>query len=61
MRLGFLLGATAAAGAHAASLSDVCTSSYVRAALPANGTIAGVTLDPTSVTANAVYNTSVSG
>jgi tannase len=61
MRRGLLLGATAAAGVNAASFSDICRASYVQAALPADGTTAGITLDPTSATANTVYNASVSG
>jgi len=61
MRYGLLLGATAAARAQAASLGGFCKAAYVQAALPADGTIAGITLDPTSATANAVYNASISG
>lgn len=56
MRRGLLLGITAAARAFAASLDSVCTASYVQAALLADVTIAGITLDPTSATANAVYS-----
>lgn len=44
--------------AHAASLADACTISHVQASLPANGTFLGINLDPTSVTANPVYNAS---
>ena len=50
-----------AAIAHAASLSDVCTTSHVKSSLPSNGTFTGITLNASSVTANAVYNNSVSG
>lgn len=45
-----------AAAANAASLSDVCTVSNVQAALPANGTLLGIDLIPSAVTAAAVYN-----
>lgn len=43
---------------NAASLSDVCTVSKVQAALPANGTLLGLELLPSTVTASAVYNVS---
>jgi tannase len=46
--------------ATAASLSDVCTVANVQAALPANGTLLGIELIPSIVTANAVYNASTS-
>lgn len=42
------------------TLADLCTVSNVQAALPANGTILGVELLPSTVTANAVYNASTS-
>lgn len=45
--------------AMASSLNDICTTSMVKAALPANDTILGITFDPSSVTANAVYNSTV--
>lgn len=44
---------------YSASLQSVCTPSNVKNALP-HGVAHGITLDDTSVTANAVYNTSVS-
>ncbi|KAK7413124.1 hypothetical protein QQX98_008010 [Neonectria punicea] len=44
------------ASASAASLADVCTVSNVQAAIPANGTLLGIDLLPSSVTASAVYN-----
>ncbi|CAN8096113.1 unnamed protein product [Discula destructiva] len=46
---------------HAASLGDVCTSSYVTAHLPASGFYGdyALTVDASSVTANPVYNYSV--
>jgi tannase len=53
--------ASIAAVVHAASLSDVCTTSYVQAALPADGFYNGITIDSSSVTTSPVYNTSVSG
>jgi tannase len=49
-----------AATAKAATLAELCTVSNVQAALPANGTIAGIELIPSSVTATAVYNASTS-
>jgi len=48
-----------AAAANTTSLSDVCTAANVRAALPANGTLLGINLIPSSVTAT-VSNTSSS-
>lgn len=42
----------------AASLADVCTVSNVQAALPGNGTLLGIDLLPSSVTASVVYNAS---
>lgn len=42
------------------SLSDVCTVANVQAALPANGTIPGVQLIPSSVTANVANSSSTS-
>jgi len=47
--------------ALAATLDDVCTVSYVQAALPSNDFYNGITIDPSSVSANPVYNASVSG
>lgn len=46
------------ATANAASLADLCTVSNVQAALPANGTLLGIQLLPSTVTASAVYNAS---
>jgi len=57
----FSRGAAAAAlatAANAKSLSDVCTVSNVRSALPANGTLLGMDMIPSAVTADAVYNAS---
>ena len=45
---------------NASSLADVCTVSNVQAALPANGTLLGIDLIPSAVTASAVYNASTS-
>ncbi|KAJ4389038.1 hypothetical protein N0V93_006500 [Gnomoniopsis smithogilvyi] len=55
-----LLAATALT-AHAASLADVCTTSYVAAHLPASGYYDdyALSVDESSVTANPVYNYSV--
>ncbi|KAM0138189.1 hypothetical protein ACHAO1_003659 [Botrytis cinerea] len=50
--------AALAVTANAASLSDVCTISNVQAAIPANGTLLGIDLIPSAVTAGAVYNAS---
>ncbi|CAM1507973.1 Fc.00g048210.m01.CDS01 [Cosmosporella sp. VM-42] len=41
---------------NAATLADVCTEVNVQSALPANGTLLGIDLLPSSVTAKAVYN-----
>jgi tannase len=48
--------AALAATTNAASLADVCTVSNVQAALPANGTLNGINLISSSVTAVPVYN-----
>ncbi|KAH6983458.1 hypothetical protein BKA56DRAFT_482917 [Ilyonectria sp. MPI-CAGE-AT-0026] len=45
-----------AASANAATLADVCSVSNVQAAIPSNGTLLGIDLIPSSVTASAVYN-----
>ncbi|KAJ6132082.1 hypothetical protein N7471_007297 [Penicillium samsonianum] len=50
--------AALAASASAASLADVCTVSNVRSALPSNGTLLGISMIPSAVTASAVYNAS---
>jgi len=54
--LAALTGATAAAAADTTSLSDLCTVSNVKAALPANGTLLGIELIPSASTASIVYN-----
>ncbi|PKX93382.1 putative tannase [Aspergillus novofumigatus IBT 16806] len=53
--------AALAAAANAASLADVCTVSHVQSALPSNGTLLGINLIPSAVTASAVYNSTSSG
>ncbi|PQE12813.1 tannase protein [Rutstroemia sp. NJR-2017a BBW] len=61
-----MAAATAASLAHAAptaaptSLTEMCTVSNVQAALPKNGTLEGIFLIPSSVSAQAVYNSSTS-
>lgn len=44
--------------AYSASLADVCTTANVRSALPASGTLLGIELVPSAVTASPVYNAS---
>lgn len=53
--------AAVASTARAASLADVCTTTYVAAHLPASGYYDdyALTVDASSVTANPVYNYSV--
>ncbi|KAH7112573.1 Tannase/feruloyl esterase [Dendryphion nanum] len=46
------------ATANAASLADICTISNVQASLPTNGTLLGLELLPSTVTATPVYNAS---
>ncbi|KAM5347142.1 hypothetical protein ACJ41O_010147 [Fusarium nematophilum] len=53
-----VMAALAATGS-ASSLADVCTASHVRTALPANGTLLGIDMVPSSVTVKAVYNGTV--
>jgi tannase len=61
MRTTLATAATLAVTVHAASLDDVCTVSNVQAALPANGTLLGLNLLPSTVTATAVYNATLGG
>ncbi|CAK7207876.1 hypothetical protein SEUCBS139899_010691 [Sporothrix eucalyptigena] len=62
MRQSFSLAIAAlATTAKAVSLADLCTVSNVQAALPSNGTIAGISFLSSSVTATAVYNASTAG
>ncbi|KAJ5830005.1 uncharacterized protein N7525_008258 [Penicillium rubens] len=59
MRLSWGASAAAlAASASAASLADVCTVSNVQSALPSNGTLLGINMIPSTVTASPVYNAS---
>lgn len=53
-------GAAYATTVYAASLADVCTTSYARSALPCNDTYHGISIDASSVSASAFYNASVS-
>ncbi|KAF3390662.1 Tannase [Penicillium rolfsii] len=46
--------------AATASLEDVCTVEYAKSKLPASDFIQGITLDPSSITTNIVYNASTS-
>ncbi|OJJ45149.1 hypothetical protein ASPZODRAFT_27150 [Penicilliopsis zonata CBS 506.65] len=57
-----LLAATmSAAAAHAASLTDICTTSYIESKLPTSDFNEGIEIDSSSVTAAVVYNASSSG
>lgn len=49
------------ASANAASLADLCTVANVQAALPANGTLLGIELLPSTVTASPLYNVTSGG
>ncbi|KAL4888885.1 Tannase/feruloyl esterase [Aspergillus ambiguus] len=53
--------AAMATTATATSLVDLCTVSNVQAALPANGTLLGINMIPSTVTASPVYNATVGG
>ncbi|KAF3762019.1 tannase and feruloyl esterase [Cryphonectria parasitica EP155] len=55
-----LAAAAVVAAANAATLGDVCTTSYVESVLPADGTFLGISLDSTSVNTTAHYNVSIS-
>lgn len=46
--------------AMATTLTDVCTTTAVQAALPADDYITGITFDPSSVTTALTYNVTVS-
>ncbi|KAK5123967.1 hypothetical protein LTR85_002164 [Meristemomyces frigidus] len=52
--------AALAATGNAASLADICTTPYAKAHLPSDSTVDGITIDTSSVTAQATYNVSVS-
>lgn len=49
-----------AARSSASSLADICTTANIKAALPSNGTLLGIELIPSSVTASAVYDATLS-
>jgi tannase len=46
---------------QAATLTDVCTTSYVQASLPPDGTFNGISIDPSSVVVHPVTNYSATG
>nr|XP_036581263.1 tannase subunit protein [Colletotrichum truncatum]KAF6789531.1 tannase subunit protein [Colletotrichum truncatum] len=54
-----MAGAVAPAIVRAATLSDVCTTTHAQEALPAAGTIPGITIDASSVQTAIISNTSV--
>ncbi|EPS27108.1 hypothetical protein PDE_02049 [Penicillium oxalicum 114-2] len=54
-----LAAVASASVTSATSLEDICTADYVKSKLPPSDFIQGITLDPSSVTANAVHNASV--
>jgi tannase len=56
-----LVAVVSATAAHAVTLNDVCTTSYARASLPADGFYMGIIVDSASVSAIPMTNTSVSG
>lgn len=43
---------------NATSLADICTTSYAKAHLPADSTVDGITIDPSSVSVAITYNAS---
>ncbi|OAK94382.1 tannase and feruloyl esterase [Phaeosphaeriaceae sp. SRC1lsM3a] len=53
-----LCGAACIFTTSAATLAETCTIAHVEASFPTNGTLLGISLDSTSVTANPVYNAS---
>ncbi|KAJ3533858.1 hypothetical protein NM208_g7799 [Fusarium decemcellulare] len=59
MRLSTSASLALAASAKASTLADVCKTSHIRSALPTNGTLLGIDLLPSTVTAKAVYNGTV--
>lgn len=61
MRLSPKVAVATATAAQAASLSELCTVDNVQSALPTNGTLLGIDLLPSTVTASAVYNATVGG
>ncbi|KAI1380957.1 tannase [Hypoxylon crocopeplum] len=56
-----LAASSNAANSTSGSITDVCTVSNVQAALPANGTLLGIDLIPSAVTASVVYNATTGG
>jgi tannase len=54
-----LTAAASAAIVYAATLDDVCTSSYVQASLPSDDFYVGITIDPSSALVNPVTNAEV--
>ncbi|PYH98977.1 tannase [Aspergillus ellipticus CBS 707.79] len=58
-KMSLLAGTATLSLAQAASLADVCTSTYASSVAPSSP-LMGITVDPSSVTANAVYNYSSS-
>lgn len=50
------IGIATSIGARALTLDDVCTKQYVAAHIPANGSIQGITIHTSSVTANPVFD-----
>jgi len=61
MRSAAWLLTSGAAFASAASLADVCTSSYAKAHLPTTASYEGITIDKSSLTAQAFYNEPFTG
>ncbi|KAE8419544.1 Tannase/feruloyl esterase [Aspergillus pseudocaelatus] len=59
--LNFLAAAATLTVAQATALSDVCTNSHVKSALPSTDLINGLLIDSSSITTNAVYNASTPG
>ncbi|KAB8074917.1 tannase [Aspergillus leporis] len=57
----FLVGAATLTVAQATSLLDLCTTDHVKSIIPSSGSIYGLLIDTSSITANAVYNASTSG
>ncbi|CAK7213509.1 hypothetical protein SBRCBS47491_001824 [Sporothrix bragantina] len=53
------VGAASAGSSCSTSLADVCSVANAQAALPADGTFNGITINVDSVTVNAVYNQAV--
>ena len=61
MRSSLLCAVAASATVRALSMSDICTTSYLSTHFPAVDFFEGITLDPSSITANQVTNASVKG